>query len=144
MQLHDIQSKTKRKRAQRIGRGGARGKYSGRGIKGQKAHSSGSIRPPARDIIKKIPKKRGYRFSSFRAQPEIVNISVLQGLFESGSVVSPKTLLDKKLVKRKGNTISVVKILGTGELKKKLTVSGCLLSKSAQEKIEKAGGSVAS
>ncbi|MAG12368.1 50S ribosomal protein L15 [bacterium] len=142
MQLHDIQPKTKRKSTQRIGRGGARGKYSGRGIKGQKAHSSGRIRPPMRDIIKKIHKKRGYRFSSSRTQPEIINVSALQGAFESGSVVSPKTLLEKKLVKRKGNTISVVKILGVGELKKELTISGCLLSKSAQEKIEKAGGSI--
>jgi len=142
MQLHNIKPTYKKQAKKRVGRGGARGTYSGRGMKGQKAHSSGGIRPPMRDIIKKIHKKRGYRFSSFRTQPEVVNVSALQEVFESGSVVSPKAIVEKKLVKQRGRALPTVKILGNGDIKKKLTVSGCLFSKSAKEKIEKTGGKI--
>lgn len=62
MQLHQIEVKKKEKK--RIGRGGKRGTYCGRGIKGQKSRAGAKIRPAIRDLIKKIPKIRGYRFKS--------------------------------------------------------------------------------
>ena len=63
MQIHQLQLKDRSKSKKRIGRGGKRGTYSGRGIKGQKSRAGAKVRPALRDIIKKIPKKRGYKFS---------------------------------------------------------------------------------
>jgi len=62
MQLHQIQPLNKRKSKRRVGRGGKRGTYCGRGMKGQKARTGAKVRPEIRDLIKKIPKIRGYRF----------------------------------------------------------------------------------
>jgi len=59
VQLHNIQPNTKRKTPKRVGRGGKRGTYSGRGLKGQKSRAGRKIRPQLRDIIKRIPKKKG-------------------------------------------------------------------------------------
>ncbi len=64
MQLHQIQTGTRKKEKKRVGRGGKRGTYCGRGIKGQRARAGAKIRPALRDLIKKIPKIRGYRFKS--------------------------------------------------------------------------------
>ena len=77
MQLHKLKPNYKAKKRKRIGRGGKRGTYSGRGIKGQKSRAGGKLRPEMRDIIKKIPKKRGYRFKSIRENnSQIVNLKV--------------------------------------------------------------------
>ncbi|PIS13477.1 MAG: hypothetical protein COT67_01505 [Candidatus Tagabacteria bacterium CG09_land_8_20_14_0_10_41_14] len=62
MQLHQLKPSTKNKDKKRIGRGGKRGTYSGRGLKGQKSRAGRKLRPQLRDIIKRLPKKRGYRF----------------------------------------------------------------------------------
>ena len=62
MQLHQIQPLNKRKSKRRVGRGGKRGTYCGRGMKGQRARAGAKVRPEIRDLIKKIPKIRGYRF----------------------------------------------------------------------------------
>jgi len=66
MQLHQIQSIHKSKTKKRVGRGGKRGTYCGRGIKGQKSRAGVKIRPAARDLIKKIPKMRGYKFKRIK------------------------------------------------------------------------------
>jgi len=63
MQLHQLKPKNKSKKVKRIGRGGKRGTYSGKGIKGQRCRAGAKIRPEIRDMIKKIPKKRGYNAS---------------------------------------------------------------------------------
>ena len=124
-----------------VGRGGKRGKTSGRGGKGQTARAGNKRRPQMRDIIKKLPKLRGYRFQSHITKPSPVNVGALNA-FAAGSTVSPVTLLEKKLVRKIGGVAPTVKILGTGELNVKLTVSGCTVSTSARTKIEKAGGEV--
>ena len=67
MQFHTLQSKTKRKRARQVGRGGTRGKTAGRGTKGQNARAGGKKRPELRDIIKRIPKLRGRGRSSLKS-----------------------------------------------------------------------------
>jgi large subunit ribosomal protein L15 len=148
MQLNSVQPNTKRKNVQRVGRGGKRGKTSGRGHKGQKARAGHRIRPAERDRIKKIPKLRGHgknrprTVNPDRVRPEVVNLSVLEANFASADQVSPVTLLQKGLVRRhKGRTPSV-KVLGTGTLSKKLTIAGCAVSASAREGIVKAGGEV--
>ncbi|MEK7173752.1 MAG: 50S ribosomal protein L15 [Patescibacteria group bacterium] len=142
MQLHTI-SAPKEKSAKRIGRGGKRGTFSGRGTKGQKARAGRRIRPQLRDILKKIPKKRGYRFTAFRQKPFAVNLGALENNFVSGETVSPATLLEKHIINKRGAKLPLVKILATGEVTKKFIIEGCEISASAKEKIEKAGGSMA-
>ena len=148
MQLHELKPNTKKKTAKRIGRGGKRGKTSGRGMKGQTARAGNSTRPEMRDIIKKLPKLRGYgknRARTVKADkvvPTVINVSALEQL-EAGVAVNPKSLVAIGLVNARRKKAPVVKILGNGEVTKKLTVTDCLVSKTAKEKIEKAGGSVA-
>jgi len=133
MQLHQVKPIHSSKRKKRVGRGGKRGTYSGRGIKGQRARAGHKIRPEIRDFIKKIPKKRGYRFKSFRPKPEIVNLRDLEKYFQEGEVVSPQTLLEKGLIGRIKGRVPEVKILGSGELKKKLIIENCQMSKSVKK-----------
>ncbi len=133
MQLHEIKPKHKPKPKKRLGRGGKRGTYSGRGIKGQKARAGAKIRPEIRDFIKKIPKKRGYRFKAIKSKPEVVNLRELERYFQEGEIVSPETLLEKGLVGRIKGRIPEVKILGTGELKKKFKIENCKMSKGAEK-----------
>lgn len=144
MQLHQLQAKTKRKTAKRVGRGGARGKTTGRGTKGQKSRAGGTPRPVERDLIKKIPKKRGYKFSYRATKPENVNLADLEkaAKIESGASVNPTVLVAAGLVRRQNGRVPAVKVLGNGELSKKLTFEKCSFSKSAKEKIEKAGGTI--
>ena len=142
MQLHQIKPKTKNKNKKRVGRGGKRGTYSGRGIKGQKARAGRKMRPEMRDVIKKLPKRRGYRFASFRERPAVLNLFFLDKHFNDGDKITPKLLTEKGLVKKTNGKVPIVKLLGTGELSKKLIITDCLVSKSAKEKIEKSGGNV--
>lgn len=142
MQLHNIQRRHANKRARQIGRGGKRGKTSGRGTKGQKARAGGKIRPIMRDIIKKLPKRRGYRFQSYKVKPVTINLSTLEKAFPQNGIVTPATLLSKGLISMSKGRYPRVKILSRGEIGKKIKVSGCMLSLAAKEKITKAGGSV--
>lgn len=143
MQLHNLKPKTKRKDKKRVGRGGKRGTYSGRGMKGQKSRAGHRIRPQIRDVIKQLPKKRGYGFKSIKEKPAIVNIGVLEEKFKDGVQITPRSLLDAGIISRRKGKIPAVKLLGDGNLTKKLLVSECQISKSAGEKIEKAGGTAA-
>jgi large subunit ribosomal protein L15 len=150
MQLHQLKRNTPNKRSQRIGRGGTRGKTSGRGHKGQKARSGHRIRPEARDIIKKIPKRRGYgkhrsdSVAGNREKPISVTLAMLEKRFESGESVTPKTLVEKKVIRARGGSKPSVKVLATGTITKKLVLSGLALSQGARKAIEKAGGTVSS
>lgn len=140
MQIHQLHIIHKRKKAKRIGRGGKRGTFSGRGVKGQRSRSGARIRPEWRDLIKKIPKKRGASFKSIRKKPAIVNLDELERVFKAEELVSPKTLIERGLVGRIRRAAPAVKVLGRGELTKSLIIKGVEVSKSAKEKIEKAGG----
>lgn len=141
MQLHTLKRENPNKKARQVGRGGTRGKTSGRGGKGQTARAGNKRRPELRDIIKKIPKLRGYRDKSFEKKSLPVNLDSLN-IFENGDTVTKAILLEKKLIKKVGGVLPGVKILARGELTKKLIITGCLVSKSAQTKIEKAGGEI--
>jgi len=145
MQLHQVRKsgpKTKNKEKKRVGRGGKRGTYSGKGMKGQKSRAGRKMRPEMRDIIKKLPKLRGYRFNVFKEKPVAVNLSVLELVFEEGAEITPRVLLEKKIIETKKGKIPAIKILGNGNITKKITISKCLISASAKEKIEKAGGKI--
>lgn len=142
MQFHSLKRKTANKTEKRVGRGGLRGKTSGRGTKGQKARAGHSIRPDVREKLKKLPKLRGYNFASIERKPIVVNLSFLEKAFGAGETVSPKVLLDRGIIRSRKEASIVVKILGDGEITKKLAVSGCKVSASAKTKIEKVGGTV--
>jgi large subunit ribosomal protein L15 len=145
MQIHDIKRKTKNKKKMIVARGGHRGKTAGRGTKGQKARSGHKIRPEIRDLIKRIPKLRGRGKNSnlsIQGKPVALNLEALELIFSHGDVVSRKSLYEGGLITMQNGKIPEVKILGNGNLTKKLTVKGLVVSASAKEKIEKAGGAI--
>ena len=145
MQIHNLKRKTPQKKVMIVGRGGKRGKTSGRGGKGQTARAGHKMRPEWRDIIKKMPKLRGYAFQSLSKIKEpifAINVSSLNEFFSNGDTVKPSTLAAKGIVEAKYGKNQKIKVLGDGEITKKITVVGCEVSKSAKEKIEKAGGAV--
>jgi len=146
MQLNELRPKHKPKKRKRVGRGGKHGTYSGRGMKGQGARSGTKTEPSIRALIKRYPKLRGYRYKMLGTKPEIaiINIDILEKRLEGNSLVTPTVLVEKGLIRKKEGKTPLVKILGEGKITKKLTVSGCRVSKSAKEKIEKAGGVIIS
>jgi len=142
MQLHQIKPKHKPKRRIRIGRGGKRGAYSGKGLKGQRARAGRKFQPAIRELIKKFPKLKGYRSKRRLSGVVILNVEDIAKRFESNEIVSPKSLIEKRLIRRIKGKLPAVKILGEGKIEKKLVIEGCEVSESAKEKIEKAGGEV--
>ncbi len=145
MQLHELKRKTENKDTKRVGRGGGRGKTSGRGTKGQNARAGHKKRPEIREILKKLPKRRGRGIAglvSIKNKPSVVNISSIEKAFTTGETITAKLLLERGLVRGRKGTTPTVKILGDGQLTKKFTFSGLVVSASAQEKIEKVVGSV--
>ncbi len=144
MQIHELPSN--KKRAKRIGRSGKRGSYSGRGVKGQKSRSGRRIRPAERDIILRIPKRRGFANRPSTLKPVVINLGDLAAALRS-FVEGKKVLeLTADLLKTAGmlprSFRGTVKILGEGEISFPLVVKGCAVSEGAKKKIQKAGGSV--
>ena len=146
MQLHELRPKHKPKKGKRIGRGGKRGTYSGKGVKGQKSRAGRRFVPVIRSLIKRYPKLRGYGFKSqvrtWRTGTAILNLEKIAKRFKEGETVTPQSLLEKRLIRRIKGKTPKVKILGTGELVKPLNFENCSVSVSAKEKIEKAQGHV--
>ncbi|OHA56812.1 MAG: 50S ribosomal protein L15 [Candidatus Vogelbacteria bacterium GWA1_51_14] len=142
MQLQDLKPKTKRAKSRQIGRGGKRGKTSGRGHKGQKARAGHKIRPEIRDLIKKLPKRRGRGMNinrSHQVPVKTVTLARVSQLFTVGQTVTVKTLAAKGLIDR---GVRKVKIVGVAKLTSKLQVRGCAVSATVRETIEKAGGTI--
>ena len=148
MQIHSLSPRHAAHKPAPVGRGGKRGKTSGRGGKGQTARAGHKIRPEARDLIKKIPKRRGYgknRAQTVRADRVVyapINLASLEQAFAVGETVTPAVLLAKKLVRAHKGRAPKVKILGMGALTKALVITRCALSESAQAAILKAGGTI--
>ncbi len=139
MQIHDLKPKTKAKAKKRVGRGGKRGTYSGKGMKGQKSRAGARMAPIARELIKRYPKLRGYNFSPLKKEIAI-NISLIDKLFNDNEFVTPQTIVKKQIVGKSKKF--PIKIIGNGKISKKVTVRDCFVSKKAQEAIESAGGKV--
>ena len=144
MKLHELRpAEGSAKAAWRKGRGAGsgNGKTAGKGHKGQNARSGGGVRPGFEGgqlpLYRKLP-KRGFNNSRFATVYSIVNVSALN-VFEDGAVVDLEALMAKKIVRRENDGL---KILGNGELTKKLTVKASVFSASAKEKIEAAGGKI--
>ena len=145
--LDNLQSSGKKRK--RVGRGGARGGTSGRGHKGQNARSGG---PKGRGfeggqtpLQRRLP-KRGFSNASFSKEISLVNLSSLERAFVDGDEVNSQVLIQKGLIKPKKSEQSdlkkgaIVKVLGDGELSKKLIISAYAFSASAIQAIEKVGG----
>lgn len=142
MQIHQIQVRLKKRK--RIGRGGKKGNYSGRGMKGQKARAGHRIRPALRDIILKFPKKRG--LGNLKIQKNIfeVNLEKIDQKFSPGEIVNLKTLQEKNILKIPKSLKSFrVKILAKGKLTKNLIFKPeFIFSENALKKIELSGSKI--
>ncbi len=147
MELHSIQKSRANKTIRRVGRGGKRGKTSGRGGKGQTARAGNKRRPEWRDIIKKIPKRRGFGKNRGRTvvpyvRTVAVNIDSLAKRFKDGDKITPSKLARLGVVRRVSGKLPPVKILSRGEFDKKLVFQGVTLSETARAAILKAGSTV--
>lgn len=146
MKLNDLRpnegggSKARKRLGRGIGSG--LGKTSGKGHKGQNARSGGGVRPGFEGgqmpLFRRLP-KRGFT-NIFAKEFAIINIEDLN-VFNDDTVVTPELLINEGMVK-KGKVIDGIKVLGNGEITKKLTVKAHGFSKSAADKIEAAGGKV--
>ncbi len=152
LNLHSLQPAQPRKARKRVGRGmgSGKGRYSGRGIKGQKSRSGSHMMPAGFEggqmpIDMRLPKLRGNTSADampigpFRTTTQPVNLRDLEARFEAGAEVTPDALVAAGLIK---NTKTDIKILASGDLTKSLTVTAHGFSKTAKEKIEAAGGTV--
>ena len=140
MKLNEVKPAVKKTERNRVGRGIAsgNGKTSGRGQKGQNSRSGGGVRlgfeGGQTPLARRLPKRGFTNFN--RKEYAIVNVETLNR-FEEGTTVNVALLLEKGIIKKE---LSGLKVLGNGELTKKLTVEAVKFSKSANEAIEKAGG----
>ena len=144
MKLHELKPETTTKKRKRVGRGmsSGHGKTSGRGLGGQKSRSGGGVRPGFEGgqmpLMRRMP-KRGFT-NIFAKEYAIINVRDLNR-FEDNTTITPELLIQEGLVKR-GKVVDGIKILGDGDVEKKLTVKAHKFSKTAAEKIEAAGGKV--
>ncbi|MCL4103582.1 UNVERIFIED_CONTAM: hypothetical protein GTU68_059661 [Idotea baltica] len=131
-----------RKKRVGCGESSGLGKTCGKGHKGQKSRSGASIRPSFEGgqmpLNRRLP-KRGFNNAQFKTTYAVINVATLEERFEDGDEVTEASLRELGLVK---GVWDAIKVLGSGELSKKLTVAVDKVSASAKEKIEKAGGSV--
>jgi large subunit ribosomal protein L15 len=144
MQFHELKNTVNDKKKKRVGRGrsSGKGKTAGRGTKGQKSRSGHRKLPSYFEggqmpLVQRLPKLRGFKKSP-KIKWETINVEKLNN-FVSNSEINRKLLLEKKLIKYPG---SLVKILGDGDLNKKLSVEANAFSAGAADKIKKAGGKV--
>ena len=142
MKLHELEKNlgaTHKKKILGRGRGSGLGKTSGKGHKGQNARSGGGVRPGFEGgqlpLFKRLP-QRGFSNAMFKKVYATINVSDLEK-FDNGAVVTPELLKEMGILKKQ---LSGVKVLGNGELTKKITVKAHKFSKSAIEKIEAQGG----
>ena len=145
MMIHEITDKVgKYKARKRIGRGhgSGHGKTSGRGHKGAGSRAGFSRRPyfegGQMSFIRRMP-KRGFTNAQFRRPYHIVNLKTLDARMDDGAVVTPETLVEAGIIR---DTDLPLKVLGEGELTKKLTITAARFSASARAKIEAAGGTI--
>lgn len=148
MQLNSLSPRTENRKNPPVGRGGKRGKTSGRGGKGQTARAGHKIRPESRDFIKKLPKLRGHgknrarTVRTNRIAVSAVNLAALEAVYAAGETVSPASLFARGLVRRKKGNVPVVKILGTGTVSKAFVIKNCAVSESARKAILAAAGTI--
>ncbi len=144
VKLHDLKPAAgARKKSKRLGRGNASGKgtYSGRGMKGQNSRTGGGVRlgfeGGQTPLLRRIPKLKGFKNPN-KEEFTPLNLAKIEELYKDGETVSLETVREKRITKKK----NMIKVLGNGELTKKITFQGVAVSASARKKIEKAGGKI--
>ncbi|MFH0806408.1 MAG: 50S ribosomal protein L15 [Candidatus Brennerbacteria bacterium] len=137
MQLHELAPLLRRQKEKRVGRGGKRGKTSGRGEKGQGARAGHRIRPAERDLIQRLPKLRGIKHSRLSLRAVVVTLENIERM--KGNDVTPAALAAQGFIMHAKDK---VKILGGGKMTRAVTVKGVPVSASAKKAIEAAGGKV--
>lgn len=144
MQLNNLKREHPNKKARQVGRGGSRGKTSGRGGKGQTARAGNKPRPQLRDIIKKLPKLRGRGKNSLKpVSPKSNTVTLAQILKLETTNITRDVLLKAGLIKREAGVLPQVKIVGNDPVSKKLTIAkGIKLSAGAKSLVEQAGGTI--
>jgi len=142
MQIHELSPKHKLKGKKRVGRGGKKGTYSGKGNKGQSSRAGRKMVPIIRELIKRYPKLRGYKSFVLEDYSVAVNIDTLEKVSKDGEVINPDNLIKKGIIRIIKGKAPQVKILGRGKLSKKLVIENCKVSKTAKDSIEKAGGKI--
>lgn len=142
MQIHQLKPVHKSKNKKRVGRGGKKGTYSGKGGKGQSARAGRKMVPIIRELIKRYPKLKGYRSFVLEDPTVIVNFEVLEKKYNDGQIISPQILVKDGILRSINGKMPKVKILGKGKLTKKFIFENCKISGRAKEALEKAGGTV--
>ena len=147
MQINELKLKNKRQSKKVVGRGGKKGTYSGRGMKGQKARSGASINPlfegGRSTLIDHLKKKRG--FKSPHPKKTILKLSVIEKNFKDGDIISLESLLAKKMLAKKNSQDGIKILADVKDFKRKITLEkSILVSVSAKDLIEKSGGKIAS
>jgi large subunit ribosomal protein L15 len=145
MKLHDLKPKVPKKARKRLGQGNATGQgtYGGRGGDGQNSRAGGGVRPGFEGgqsgLLDRLPKLPGFKNPN-RVEAQEVATAIIDANYTDGEIVNFASLLEKGLVRARN---AKVKVLLKGDITKKVTVEGLLISKGAQAAIEKAGGKVA-
>ena len=139
MQAHEVKTRKPRAVKKVVGRGGKRGKTSGRGTKGQDARAGHRKRPQMRDAIKKLPKLRGEDVSRNHFKTEslhyvVLNIGILNIEFKSGDRITPKVLLERALVEKKVTKFLLSRFWIRRNSTKASDIRGCLISEPAKAK----------
>jgi large subunit ribosomal protein L15 len=142
MQIHQLKPKHKNKAKKRVGRGGKKGTYCGKGIKGQKSRAGRKMVPIIRELIKRYPKLKGYRTFVLDDYSVAVNLETLEKISKAGEIISPESLIKAGIIRMIKARMPKVKILGKGKLTKNIIVENCQVSASARKAIEQAGGSI--
>ena len=146
MKLHELSSI--KKRVQRVGRGGKRGTTAGRGTKGQHSRAGRRMRPAERDLILRIPKRRGFRNKPKSDKAIVLSLEALSKMVEAAGKGKPEFEITMAFLRTAGavpkSFSGEVKVLGGGEAAFPLILKGISASESAKKKIVKAGGSVSS
>ena len=142
MQTHQIRPNNKSSKKREVGRGGKRGTYSGRGIKGQKSRAGSKIKPQIREMILKFPKRRGVSFNSLKKKSLAIRLNDIVKTFPEGGVINLNKLKKAGLIKKIKGEIRPIKILGAIPLSKKYIIKDCLVSEKVKEAIIKAKGKI--
>ena len=148
MKIHELKVKSNYRGKKRIGRGGKRGTTSGRGTKGQKSRAGRKMRPAVRDLIIRIPKRRGFRNKPTSVKPRILSLTELVKMIKPLAAGNATVAVNNDVLHRLGaipkHFHGKVKVLGKGEVPFAIVLSGIAASRGAIVAIEKAGGSVTS
>jgi len=145
MQFHNLKKNSSNRKSKQVGRGGTRGKTSGRGTKGQNARAGRKKRPEMRDIIKRLPKLRGRGKNFLKSrfdENSVVTLSQLESNFSAGDTINVKALAQKGLISLKSGKMPSVKILGSDKIKKTFNFERIKLSESARKSVISAGGKI--